>query len=271
MTGVADKAEDAADALLAWIARQAARNTAAASATLLKTELPASDVGLAATEADPNPAATCADSRIKPSADRHGLPGSGEIASAMRLPTPDWLHHTLTISGRPTDLGRFRRAAAGAGVIPWTLNLDRMEEDYFHLLVAAEQRSLSIVGARIFARELREAVASRHDLAVSRVGQSRACPFDLHALIAIPPEILALGPDEPQSRAWLWEHWGTTEALRHVVHDASPSADAKRDEAEATFHLSFWSVDWTPWRALKGLALRWPALRLDIRPSYGPP
>ena len=271
MTGVADKAEDAADALLAWIARQAARNTAAASATLPETELPASDVGRAATEADPDPAATCADSRIKPSADRHGLLGPGEIAPAMRLPTPDWLHHTLTISGTPTDLGRFRQAAAGAGIIPWHLDLDRMEEDYFHLLVAAEQRSLSIAGARIFARQLREAVARRHDLAVSCIGQSRACPFDLHALISVPPEILALGPDEPQSRAWLWEHWGTTGALRHVVQLASPPADAQGDGAEATVCLSFWSADWTPWRALKDLGLRWPALHFDIRPSYDPP
>ena len=190
----------------------------------------------------------------------------------MRLPTPDWLHHTLTINGTATDVGRFREAAAGAGVIPWTLDLERMEEAYFHLLVGAEQRSLSVAGARIFARELREAVARRHDLAVSRVGQSRACAFDLHALLPVPPEILALGPDEPQSRAWLWQHWGTTEVLRHVVQLANPPAEiGKGDGGEATFCLSFWSADWTPWRALNDLALRWPALRFDIRPSYDTP
>ena len=268
MTGIAEKAEDAADSLLAWIARQPARKIAAVSANLPGSELPPSEVGRAATEVDPGPAATCASSRIDPSAGRLSRPGIGEIAPAMRLPTPDWLHHTLLISGTPTDVGRFRQAAAGAGIIPWHLDFDRMEEDYFHLLVAAEQRSLSIAGTRIFARQLREAVARRHNLAVSRVGQSWACPFDLHALIPVPPVILALGPDEPQSRAWQWEHWGTTEALRHVVQHASPPADAKTDEGKATFCLSFWSADWTPWRALKDLGLRWPALRFDIRPSY---
>ena len=271
MTTITDKAEDAAEALLAWIARPPIRSTAATAAILPEAGFPPSDVGRAAAEADPGEAATCADSRPDSSADRRGFPGPGEIAPAMRLPTSDWLHHRLTISGMATDVGRFREAAAGAGVIPWTLDLERMEEDYFHLLVGAEQRSLSVAGARIFARELHEAVARRHDLAVSHVGRSRACPFDLHALLPVPPEILALGPDEPQSHTWLWEHWGTTGALRHVVQLASSPVDVEVDGAKAAFCLSFWSADWTPWRALNDLALRWPALHFDTRPSYDTP
>jgi len=34
-------------------------------------------------------------------------------------------------------------------------------------------------------------------------------------------------------------------------------------------HLSFWSADWTPWRALATVAVAWPALRFDVRPTYG--
>ena len=52
------------------------------------------------------------------------------------------------------------------------------------LLVAPlppQRRSLSLSGARVVATQLRDAVARRHDLAMSRVGNSRACPFDLHA------------------------------------------------------------------------------------------
>ena len=190
----------------------------------------------------------------------------------MRLPAPDWLHHRLAISGAAADLAEFRRAAAGAGVIPWQLDLERMQEDFFHLLASAGQRRLSVAGARIFAKRLRDAVARRHELALARAGHSQACPFDLHALVAVPPEILALGPDAPDALAWLWQHWGTTEALRHVIEDrAGAAAPHLGDDAEEHFQLSFWSADWTPWRALDALGARWPALRFDIRPTYDLP
>jgi hypothetical protein len=142
----------------------------------------------------------------------------------------------------------------------------------FRLLVAPEQRSLSVAGARIFARRLRDAVARRHDLAVSRVDESQACPFDLHALLPVPNYILALGPDEPEALAWLWEHWGTTDALRHIAEDDSRTSGAKKTEDGADhLQLSFWSADWTPWRALQNIASRWPGLRFDIRPAYDLP
>jgi len=188
----------------------------------------------------------------------------------MRLPTPDWLHHRLTLTGAAAEAGRFRQAAAGAGIIPWRLDLERLEEEYFHLLVTPERRSLSVAGARIFARQLRDAVGRRHDLVVSRVGHSQACPFDLHALIPVPREILALGPDEPQALAWLWAHWGTTEALRHVAEAAAPDP-AVANDGEAVVRLSFWSADWTPWQALRAIASGWPTLRFEIRPTYDPP
>ena len=144
-----------------------------------------------------------------------------------------------------------------------------MEEDYFHLLVAPEQRSLSIADARIFARQLRDAVQRRHDLAVTRVVRSQAQPFDLHALVPVPGDILALGPDEPKALAWLWENWGTTQSLRHVAGEAVRPADGEiTGEAETAFRLSFWSADWTPWRALKILEVGWPRLRFDVRPTY---
>ena len=69
----------------------------------------------------------------------------------------------------------------------------------------------------MLAAELRDAVARRHALAVARVGRSTACPFDLHALVPVPADVLRLGPDHPDALPWLWAHWGTTQALRHVV------------------------------------------------------
>ena len=88
---------------------------------------------------------------------------------------------------------------------------------FFRLLGAPQPRELSLAGARILAQQLCGAVDRRHAVAVSRVEQSQACPIDLHALLPVPAHILALGPDEPEALAWLWEHWGTTEALRHVA------------------------------------------------------
>ena len=67
-----------------------------------------------------------------------------------------------------------------------------------------------------------------------------------------------------------WLNWGTTQALRHVtsVSDAFPDEPAAPAPDEAVFRVTFWSADWTPWRALAQLAARWPTLRFAVRPSY---
>jgi hypothetical protein len=84
--------------------------------------------------------------------------------------------------------------------------------------------------------------------------------------------MLQLGPDDPVALAWLWEHWGTTQPLRHVAEDVAYQ-DARRQPGLAAghdaIHVTFWSADWTPWRALATLAERWPGLHFDVRPTYG--
>jgi hypothetical protein len=202
--------------------------------------------------------------------------GGGKTGDApLRLAHTDWLHHRLTITGPAPELAAFQAAAAGAGVIPWQRDPDRLAEDFLHLLVAPphpHQRSLSLPGARILAGQLRDAVARRHDLALARVGRSRACPFDLHALVPVPAEILRRGPDDPVSLAWLWQHWGTTRELCHVAADVVGGQDRPRQPAgENGFRISFWSADWSPWRALTQIAACWPMLRFDLCPSYDAP
>jgi hypothetical protein len=192
------------------------------------------------------------------------------MSAAMRLPQTDWLHHRLTLSGPPGALGAFRTAACGAGLIPWHLDLDQAEEDWFLRLVAPsapQPERLSLAGARILAAKLRAAVARRHDIAVSAVGISRACPFDLHSLLPVPADILRLGPEDPRALSWLWTHWGTTEALRQVA-EITP---ARERQAGGLMVLSFWAADWTPWRAFATLKDSWTALRFEIRPDYGTP
>ena len=184
----------------------------------------------------------------------------------------DWLHHCLLVVGPAKTLADFHAAARGSGTIPWWLDLDRMEEDLFLTLAAPpapQRRRLSLAGARVLASQLRDAAERRHNAAVARVGQSRACPFDLHALVPVPDDVLQLGPDHPEALAWLWAHWGTTAALRHVsAEPVLPRRAAPGDPA--TLRFSFWSADWTPWRALATVRARWPALRFDIRPTYRP-
>jgi hypothetical protein len=278
VTRAAVNAAATADALLAWLATQARAGATAAPTT---------------GEGCPDEATSAQDPDGGPGVpDAHTLDGATALAvgqdtgvtqpveraeavrwtAPMRLAHTDWLHHRLTIIGATDRLTAFRRAAAGAGSIPWQIDLGRMEDDIFHLLVAPP-RTLSVAGARVLAGQLREAVGRRHECAVARVGVSQACPFDLHALVPVPDEMLRLGPDDPVSIAWLWEHWGTTQPLRHVAEDVVAGQDARRlsgpTAGHDAIHVTFWSADWTPWRALAALAERWPGLRFDVRPTYG--
>jgi len=95
------------------------------------------------------------------------------------LPQPDWLQTTLCITGPADTLAAFRAAAAGAGVVPWAMDYDRLEEDWFYLLMAPppSRRAISAAGARILARRLREAAWARHEEALSRVATCRCPPI----------------------------------------------------------------------------------------------
>ncbi len=103
-----------------------------------------------------------------------------------------------------------------------------------------------------------------------RLGQSQACPLDLHALLPVPPGVLRLGADHPDALAWLWTHWGTTDGLRRVAIEPALVPRKSLSPGAATLRISFWSADWTPWRALAAVRERCPALRFDIRPTYDP-
>jgi hypothetical protein len=273
----AGKVAAAADALLDWLQSQSSPTGRRAGAAQ-----PPHDGALPDAAGSSGPAAAPA-APILPPVDppawppdrpRPGADTTAVLAQAapLRLAHTDWLYHRLTVAGPAEGVATFAQAAAGAGVIPWRLDLDRLAEDVFHALVAPpapQQRSLSLAGARILADQLCTAVATRHALAVAGVGRSRACPFDLHALLPVPADLLQHGPDDPAALAWLWTHWGTTEALRHVrpITDGVPD-EPPRPSGEAAFRVSFWSADWTPWRALARLATDWPALRFTLQPRY---
>ncbi len=265
---VTQRTADAADTLDRWLREQRPDDASTAgpgAGPLADPGRHARDPGAEAGQAGGEPPAIGAPAPAEP-------PSTGGRPPLSPRHT-DWLHHRLTVSGPAAAVAAFRAAAIGVGTLPWTLDFDRMEEDLFHTLVAPrppQRRRLSLAGARALARQLREAAEQRHALAVARAG-SRACPFDLQALVPVPDAVLRLGPDHPDALAWLWAHWGTTQALRHVTEDRFVTFGRcpvpRRDPG--VLRLSFWSADWTPWRALAQVAARWPTLRFDARPTYG--
>ena len=209
----ASKAEQAADALDAFLRDQSA-----------------------AVSAEPSQAVVPSEERDEASGDDGGLPPRRQAKQAgpaamkafaagtpLRLPHTDWLFHRLTVTGPAAAVAAFRAAASGAGTIPWQLDGDSLEEDWFHLLVNPAHRALSLAGARVLAGQLREAVEHRHAVAVARVGHSRACPFDLHALVPVPEAIFPSRSRPPGCPGLALAALGTTQALRHVAPDTVPT------------------------------------------------
>jgi hypothetical protein len=196
-------------------------------------------------------------------------PAGGE-ADALALAHTDWLRHDLLVTGPPAAIAAFEAAAAGAAAIPWQYpDLDQDQEERVYALMHPPDGSpgLRLAAARVLARQLHEAVAVHQDRVLEAAGRSRACPFDLHALVPVPASILRLGPDAADSIAWLRAHWGVVRALRHVRLRGEPPDRRLRRSARLAYE--FWSADWTPWAAFVAIGQAWPALVFDVRPDYG--
>ena len=186
------------------------------------------------------------------------------------LPQTDWLRHDLIISGAAADVAALQDAACGAGAIPWgDPDPDLTEEDRVLALIRPPDGSpgLSVVAARVLARQLRDAEDRHRQRVQAAMGRSRACPFDLHALLPVPQTLLHHGPHDAVSLAWLRQHWGTAQPLRRVEF-REDLADA-RLRRSARVAYAFWSADWTPWAAFAALRQLWPKLVFDVRPDYG--
>ena len=179
-----------------------------------------------------------------------------------------WLYHHLTISGPAAAVTAFAEAARGSGIVPWRLETARLEEDIFNLAASqpSATRSLTIEGCRILARQFRDRVEDRAARAAARVGRSRACPFDLHALLPVPAPVLELGLSHPQAQAWLTQHWGLTDSPRQVAERPHPTTGRRLPGGYRVIGYSFFTPQETPHAAVAQLSPRWPALRFVLQP-----
>lgn len=186
------------------------------------------------------------------------------------MPMPDWLHHTLSVTGPSGTLAAFRAAAQGLGSLPFRCG-DPLQEDWMHLLLTPppEQHGISVEGARILSAQLREAVEGRAQTALA-ARRAAACPFDLQALLPVPDGLLRLGPDDPRVPDWLRARWGTTWPLCYVIEQRLSASERERlPTGHDGVRYQFWSADWTPWRALDSIRTGWPDLTLTVTVQYG--
>ncbi|WP_419760070.1 hypothetical protein [Acidisoma sp.] len=187
----------------------------------------------------------------------------------MALPNTDWLRHSLTVSGPAEDVGALQAAAAGAGIIPWQFpDLDAIEEDHRLALLRPPDGSpgLPPADAKVLASQLREAMENHQLRVLAVAATSRVCPFDLHALLPLPADILRRGPADAVGLAWLRAHWGVVQPLRRV--ECLTGKTDGRLRRSARLDYTFWSADWTPWPAFRTLRQNWPRLIFGIQPQY---
>jgi hypothetical protein len=198
---------------------------------------------------------------------RLGRRPTGSRTASLETASP-WLYHHLTISGPAAAVASFAEVARGAGIVPWRLEAARLEEDIFNLAASQPSaiRSLTIEGCRILARQFRDRVEARAGRAASRVGRSRACPFDLHSLLPVPAAVLDLGPSHPDAQSWLAKHWGITDAPRQVSERHGAKAGRRLPAGHTVVGYSFFTAGETPHAAVAQLGSRCPALRFVLRP-----
>jgi hypothetical protein len=194
--------------------------------------------------------------------------GRRPATQAAAVAVAPWLYHHLTVSGPAEVVTAFAETARGAGIVPWRLEAARLEEDVFNLAASqpAAIRPLTIAGCRILARQFRERVEARAGQAAARAGRSHACPFDLHALLPIPADVLELGLTHPAAQAWLSKHWGLTDSPRQVSARPGATAGRRLPGGHRVLGYSFFTAGETPDVAVAQLRPRWPTLRFVLQP-----
>jgi hypothetical protein len=215
------------------------------------------------------PALPTGDDAPPRSADAGG-PGRG---APLRLAHPDWLHHQLLVTGSRRRSRRSRPRRPGPGSFPGSSTRRASPRTCFSGWWRPRDRSSAASAWPAPASSPASCATPRHGGTIWRwPGSATAGPArsTCTLLLPVPEKILRRGPDDAAALAWLWAHWGTTEALRHVTAAPAAVADRRRrtDVGESVVTVHFWSADWSPWRALAAIGEGFPGLRFDLQPSY---
>lgn len=194
--------------------------------------------------------------------------GRRPAAARASAGVPSWLYHHLVVTGPAHVVVEFVAAARGSGIVPWAPDGRTVEEWVFEQAVSQPPRlrSLDVAGCRVLARQFRERFEAHHARAAARAEPGHACPFDLHALLPVPHALLRLGADHPAAVAWMGEHWGVADGLRHatVRPDLGPGRRLPRGHGAASY--GFFTGGDTPRAAVGRLGARWPGLRFVLQP-----
>lgn len=221
-------------------------------------------------ETEPNPSEQVILPTLEPpvpSTKPRGRRPSRASRPGAALSTPMWLYHHLTVKGPSDDLVAFAAAAQGPGFIPWEIDGAVIEEAVFLLAVspAGGQRSLSVAGCRILARQFRNRIEAREAKARQLIGISRACPFDLQVLVPIPSSILTLGHDHPTALTWLVRYWGITDLPRKVAVRPDAKPGRRQKIGHGVIGYGFFTAETSPSAAIDAIAQRWPRLNIQLR------
>jgi hypothetical protein len=226
-------------------------------------------------DVEPAPSVPPAGSEPEPEAGeakqkRRGRRPASLIRTALltRTTAPDWLYHHLTTSGPAERVQEFAAAARGAGVVPWRLDGADIEDTVFNLTVSrpGRDRTLTVEGCRILARQFRDRVEAHQARAAAQVGHSLACPFDLHTLLPVPDDVLELGLTHPTARAWLVANWGVTDSPRQVTVREGATTGRRLPRDHGVISYGFFTRGESPDAAIAQLAGLWPGLRLRLVP-----
>ena len=174
---------------------------------------------------------------------------------------PDYVLSRLEVSGDRMKLYDFVNAAAGPGFLDWAIDWYRTYEEAYGSVLLGGAPSLgaaSMVAHAITDRNWHRVGAARR---TAELDPTR-CPFDLHALIPVPAEILRRGY-RGAGEAWLWRHWGVGAPLRQVTLEiVRRPLQGELPEIAAIYR--FLSEDWAPAVAIGKIRDVWPGLRFQL-------
>lgn len=193
---------------------------------------------------------------------------SRRAVETLLQPHPDLVRCRLVVEADTSaQIDGFSAAVSGQAGIPWRLDFDHLEDEWFARIVMTnrpERARLSAEAARSLARSLRTAAERRNDAFLG--GRAAPAPFDPMRVVPLPARVLSLGPDDPEAQSVMFDLWGIGREIRRVSLLNGRSVALRRlfGEPQRRFRwaVEFWSPGWAPWRLIASLVEQHSALTI---------